>query len=71
MLTEPFAETLEPRGESGLVSGRVAVITLVARAVSHAFDTRTSSNRGIPLLKAARTILRGFIQVKNRSPSLT
>jgi hypothetical protein len=47
------------------------VITLVARAVSHAFDTRTSSNRGIPLLKAARTILRGFIQVKNRSPSLT
>ena len=37
---EPFAETLEPRGESGLVVRRFLAITLSARVVSHAFDLR-------------------------------
>jgi hypothetical protein len=32
---------LEPRGESSLVSRRFFAITLSARAVSHAFDSRS------------------------------
>ena len=39
-VTEPFAETLEPRGERGLVGGQLFAITFFARVVGHAFDTR-------------------------------
>jgi hypothetical protein len=39
-LAEPFAETLEPRGERSLVSWWVFTITFSARVVGHAFDTR-------------------------------
>ncbi|MGC1995184.1 MAG: hypothetical protein WA704_14730, partial [Pseudolabrys sp.] len=39
-LCEPVAETLEPRGESGLVVRRLVAITSATRTVSHAFDSR-------------------------------
>src|SRR5450759_1885927 len=66
---EPFAETLEPRGESSLVVRRFLAITFAARAVSHAFDSR--GLKGLALdsaaLKAARTILIGYVRVKKRA----
>jgi hypothetical protein len=37
---EPFAEPLEPRGESSLVVRRFFAFAFAARAVSHAFDLR-------------------------------
>jgi hypothetical protein len=39
-LIEPFAETLEPRGEGGFVVRSVAALFLSAPVVSHAFDSR-------------------------------
>jgi hypothetical protein len=36
MVGEPFAETLEPRGESGLLVWPVAVFTPLARVCGHA-----------------------------------
>jgi hypothetical protein len=42
MLAEPFAETLEPRCERGLVGRWSMAIALVAW-VGHGFDTRDSS----------------------------
>ena len=41
-LTQPFTETLKPRGESGFVGRAIAVVAIIARAVGHAFDTRAS-----------------------------
>ena len=35
-----IAETRKPRGESGLFGRQVLAISVIARAVSHAFDTR-------------------------------
>src|SRR5450830_1871492 len=59
----------EPRGESSLVVRRFLAITFAARAVSHAFDSR--GLKGLALdsaaLKAARTILTGFVRVKKRA----
>jgi hypothetical protein len=57
MLTEPFAETLEPRGESSFVGRGGTVIAVIAR---HFFDPRTlRRSRKSHALKAARTILTG------------
>ena len=42
-VAEPFAETLEPRGERSLVGRRLLAVTLLARVVGHAFDTRDRS----------------------------
>jgi hypothetical protein len=47
MLTKPFAETLEPRGEGGLVGGGIAV-TILARAVGHASTLQFKRLRKIP-----------------------
>ncbi len=44
-LAEPFAETLEPRGERSLVSRWLFAITFSARVVGHAFDTRDRSGK--------------------------
>ena len=44
-MTEPFAETLEPRGERSLISRRLFAITFFARVVGHAFDTRDRSGK--------------------------
>jgi hypothetical protein len=37
---DPFAETLEPRGELSLVVRRIVTFAFASRAVSHAFDSR-------------------------------
>ena len=67
-VAEPFAETLEPRGERSLVGRRLFAITFSARVVGHAFDTRDGSGKIAKFRrpKAARTILTGSIRVKNR-----
>jgi hypothetical protein len=41
LMAEPFAETLQPRGERGLVGWGYVLISLFARVVGHAFDTRS------------------------------
>ena len=44
MIAEPFAETLEPRGEREprrLAEACDRLVAFVARVVGHAFDTRT------------------------------
>jgi hypothetical protein len=69
-VVEPFAEPLEPRGERSLFGGSsVAIVTVCARVVSHAFDTATFSGEIAALRRpeAARTILAGYSRVKNRS----
>ena len=43
-MTQPFTETLEPRGEGGLVGGRFCAISFFACVVGHAFDTRDGSS---------------------------
>ncbi len=43
-VAEPFAETLEPRGERSLVTWRLFSI-IFACVVGHAFDTRDGSNK--------------------------
>ena len=40
VLAKTFAETLESRGESGLIGVRLVMIAVLARAVAHRFDTR-------------------------------
>src|SRR6185437_12147806 len=66
-IVEPLAETPEPRGESGLVVRRFLAISCASRAVSHAFDPRGFRGSACAAaLKAARTILRGFVRVKKR-----
>ena len=44
-VAEPFAETLEPRGERSLVGWWLFAITSFARVVGHAFDTRDGSGK--------------------------
>ena len=39
-LAEPFAKSLQPRGERSLIGRWSFAITLLARAVNHGFDTR-------------------------------
>ena len=39
-MAEPFAETLEPRGEGGLVGWWFYTTAFFARVVGHAFDPR-------------------------------
>ena len=66
-----FAETLESRGESGLIGSCLPALAILARAVAHRFDTRgMAANADRPSAEAARTILIGFRQVKKRSPFL-
>ena len=67
-VAEPFAETLEPRGERSLVGRWLFAIHLsFACVVGHAFDTRDRSGRSRQFRrpKAARTILTGSGRVKN------
>jgi hypothetical protein len=67
-MIEPFAETLEPRRESGIVGRPGPVLPVLARAVAHALDTRkTQGNPGFfpATPEAARTILTGSGTVKN------
>jgi hypothetical protein len=67
---KPLAEPLESRGESGLIGVGLVALTVVARAVAHASDTR-----GFTVIAArtpaetARTILMGFCRVKKRKAS--
>src|SRR5262245_32796982 len=63
-----FAQTLKPRGKRSLIGGRLFAITFFACVAGHAFDTRAAFGRItiIPPPKAARTILIGFMRVKNR-----
>jgi hypothetical protein len=44
-VAEPFAETLEPRGERRLVSRWLFAIIILACVVGHAFDTRDGSGK--------------------------
>ena len=62
-----LAQTLEPSGKHGLVVQRLFAITLFACVVGHAFDTRVSFGKitTISAPKVGRTILIGFIRVKN------
>jgi hypothetical protein len=71
-MIEPLAETLEPRGESGIVGQPRPMFPVLARVVAHALDTRkTQGNTGFPRYpEAARTILTGSGSVKNRAPWL-
>jgi hypothetical protein len=67
-MVEPFAETLEPRRESGIVGRPGPLFPVLAGAVAHAFDTRkTQGKSGFfpPTPEAARTILTGSGTVKN------
>jgi hypothetical protein len=67
-LAEPFAETLQPRGEGSFFVRPVCVV-LFARVVSHAYRLRKIKTPAIPAaLKAARTILTGFWRVKKPAP---
>ena len=66
---EPFAETLEPRGERSLVGWLKLAIVLsrLSRASSAMLSTpanNTERSRQSAALKAARTILTGSGQVK-------
>jgi hypothetical protein len=63
---EPFAETLEPRGESSLVVRRLLAITFAARAVSHAFDSRGLNLDNFPNSPASISIK--AIHVKCEQP---
>ena len=44
-VAEPFAETLEPRGERSLVGRWLFAIIFFACVVGHAFDTRDGSGK--------------------------
>jgi len=66
-----FTETLESRGESGLIGSCLSAVAILARAVAHRLDTRGMAvNADRPPAEATRTILIGFRQVKKRSPFL-
>ena len=76
MIAEPFAETLEPRGERSLVGWLKLAIVFVAfveRVVGHAFDTRKQYEEiaAVRRPEAARTILAGFGQVKKCATALS
>ena len=69
VLAEPFAETLEPRGERSLVGRRFVAIPF-SRASSAMLSTPATfqADRGSSAApKAARTILTGLGRVKNRA----
>lgn len=54
-MPKPFFETSKSRGERSLVCGFAALAVLVARAVSHAFDTRKSKeSRTLPVVPKPR-----------------
>jgi hypothetical protein len=44
-MAKPFAETLQPRGEIGLIGWWLYAITFFACVVGHAFDTRDKSRQ--------------------------
>src|SRR3984957_821965 len=68
---ETFAETLESRGESGLIGSCPPTLAIPACAVAHRFDTRgMAANAAGHPAETARTILIGFRRVKKRSPFL-
>ena len=46
-MAEPFAETLEPRGERSLIGRWFSAFTVLACVAGHAFDTRDGF-RGAP-----------------------
>jgi hypothetical protein len=74
VLAEPFAETLEPRGERSLVGWlklAIVFVVFVACVVGHAFDTRKQNGEiaAVAALKAARTILAESGQVKEAATS--
>jgi hypothetical protein len=64
---KPFAEPLEPRGESGLIGVRLAVVAILARAVTHPDTRGFAAITARPPLEAGRTILTGFRRVKKRT----
>jgi hypothetical protein len=68
-MIEPLAETLEPRGESGIVGRPRPMFPVLARVVAHALDTRKAQgNTGFPRHpETGRTILTGSGSVKNRA----
>ena len=75
MIAEPFAETLEPRGERSLVVWlklAIVLVAFVACVVGHAFDTRKQIREIAAVCRpeAARNILAGSGQVKKcRTPA--
>jgi hypothetical protein len=62
-----LAQSLEPSGKRSLVLQRLFAITFFACVVGHAFDTRVGFGKitTMPPPKVGRTILIGFIRVKN------
>ena len=54
-VAEPFAETLESRGERSLVGWWVFAISFFARVVGHAFDTRNIATVPPPQGRADHT----------------
>src|SRR5258708_18953306 len=63
MVAEPFAETLQPCGQFRFV-GRLIVAIIVSARLGHARFQHDRGRTAAP--EAARTILRGSGQVKNR-----
>ena len=68
-VAEPFAETLEPRGERSLVRRRLFAIASFACVVGHASTPATvqARSRYFRRPKAARTILTGSTRVRIRA----
>ena len=66
LLAEPFAEMLEPRGESSFVSGPVVRSAFIPRVVGHSTARENPAKKIARPLKAARTILIGFYRVNIR-----
>ena len=62
---ELLAQTPEPCGERRLIGQRSFAITFFACVVGHAFDTRADFGKINSAPQAARTILIGFMRVKN------
>ncbi|HZD28753.1 MAG TPA: hypothetical protein VE251_08685 [Xanthobacteraceae bacterium] len=64
-MAEFLAQTLEPCGERSLIGQSMFAITFFACVVGHAFDTRAEFGKINSAPQAARTILIGFMRVKN------
>ena len=69
VIAEALAETLQSRGERGLVGWASIAITICAGVVGHAFDIRGKFRRSrhSAAPKAARNILAGYCRVKKRA----
>ncbi len=67
-VAEPFAETLQPRGERSLIGRKFSAITVSACVAGHAIDTRDGSRGCTAAPRPGGTYAVGWVESRIAHP---